>query len=695
MKLSFVSIEGNYFNNNNGPFIPVGAHWVPATGLHWPVEWDPESIRADFEKMKDLGFNTMRFDLFWAWFEPYPGSYNNKAFDQFDYFIQLAHEYQIYLHPCLFIGGETGYYDVPWRHGRHPQADPEMLRLQTNHARELVRRYRNEPAIQAWDLTDEPPFWIVRPPHTTDAMAINWTRLIAGAVRRADPNHLVCVGTDQEDLRRGPFRPDNISEEVDFFSAHPYPIYMLSLFPDPMLSERMTYCGAFQTTLSSVAGHPVMVHELGASSAQYKPEVIAAYDRTSIYSALAAGANGFLLWDYTDASPEAWKRAPYKITPHETQFGLTTWDRKDRPAGKAFRKIAQILSSMDLRGMAPEAAQVALLVPYEWTKPAGDYSRMGMENPAPGQYVAHHSDSGAVSGLPPRDTTKENNWLVGSWLSAFISLRRAGLKVAMPRELTAWNTFPMLALPSPLTSTEVDMVHVHSTFWSEAREYVRQGETLYASLCADAAIPEMADWLGAEMVDHDPVEEIELIFEKDFGNLKKGEVLKYHPSISNPKHWGVTLDVAGGEVIAVDQKGRPALVSHTFGAGRTLLCAYPIEAVSAATPSVFESLEPTWRIYKALAEWANVSPIFCTDTPAVEAGSILKDGSGYCVLVNHTNKEVRTTLSSNLTVLSMNHLFPGSKEAMQDNNGLWQVDVPAWDGVILEWRADLYRSLTQ
>ena len=85
------------------------------------------------------------------------------------------------------------------------------------------------------------------PAQTTDAMAINWTRLMAGAIRNADPEHLLCVGTSMEDVAHGPFRPDNLAAEVDFFSAHPYSIYDPRPFPDPMLSERGTYCGAFQT----------------------------------------------------------------------------------------------------------------------------------------------------------------------------------------------------------------------------------------------------------------------------------------------------------------------------------------------------------------------------------------------------------------------------------------------------------------
>src|SRR4030066_1041727 len=101
MNLLPAILKGTYFSNQKGRFIPVGAHWVPAvTALEWTQIWDEASIEADFAKMKDLGFNTVRFDLFWAWFEPRPGDYNPEAFAQFDYLVNLAHKYQIYLHPA-------------------------------------------------------------------------------------------------------------------------------------------------------------------------------------------------------------------------------------------------------------------------------------------------------------------------------------------------------------------------------------------------------------------------------------------------------------------------------------------------------------------------------------------------------------------------------------------------------------------
>ena len=216
-RLPQVHLDGTYFTRNGKRFIPVGAHWVPAkAAMQWPVQWDPKDIEADFAKMHELGYSIVRFDMMWSWFEPRPGDYNRVAFQQLDYLVSLAHKYQIYLHPSLFIGGEVGeaYWDVAWRHGRHPHADPEMLRLETNLATEFGRRYANESAIIGWDLTDEPPFWIVGGAATTDAMAVNWTRLIVDGIRQFDKLHPIVVGTSGEEITHGPFRADNIAKFV-------------------------------------------------------------------------------------------------------------------------------------------------------------------------------------------------------------------------------------------------------------------------------------------------------------------------------------------------------------------------------------------------------------------------------------------------------------------------------------------------
>ena len=679
MTLPPVSMRGNYFVRNGQPFLPIGAHWVPAkTGLGWPVEWDAADLEADFAKMADLGFNTVRFDLFWAWFEPRPGDYNPEAFRQLDVFIRLAHQYGIYLHPALFIGGEVGeaFWDLPWRQGRHPHADPELLRLQTDHAAQFARRYQAEPALLAWDLTDEPPFWIVGN-QTTDAMAINWTRLVAGALRRYDPAHLLCVGTSMEDVSHGPFRPDNLAAEVDFFSVHPYSIYTPGLFPDPMLSERGTYAGAFETTLSLGAGRPVMIHEFGASSAQYDPERIAAFDRLTLYSGLAAGACGFLPWCYTDAAPELFRRAPYLLAPHETQFGLTTWDRQDRPRGQVLREFSRLLSQLDLTGLQPASGEAVLVIPHEWAKPHGDMSRAGLAGPAALPYSSTQDTF---------ESGEANLWLTRSLLSTFILARRAGWKVDMPREYTAWQSHPLLLLPSPLTSTERNLVHVHTTFWELVRAYVDQGGTLYASLCADAAIPGMAELFGASLSDHAPADEVVLKLVKPFGNLPAGTEFRFQADSSNGKHWPATLDMASGTVIAVDGSGRPALVTNTFGRGKTLLSAYPLETYLAVCPAAFDGPEGTHLLYRALAEWAGVKPMFSTDVPGVEVAGLSAGQRGYAVLANHQSERKQVTVVSNLALKEVKRITSQGKQLLSLQGRAWRMDIPAYDGAVVEWK---------
>src|SRR5262249_56507754 len=108
----------------------------------------------------------------------------------------------------------------------------------------------NKPAVIGWDLTDEPPFWIVPSPLTTDAMAINWTRLIVDGIREHDKLHPIVIGTSGEEISHGPFRADNISKFVNFFSVHPFTLYAPDLFPDALLSARGTYGAAFEIALS-------------------------------------------------------------------------------------------------------------------------------------------------------------------------------------------------------------------------------------------------------------------------------------------------------------------------------------------------------------------------------------------------------------------------------------------------------------
>jgi hypothetical protein len=472
---------------------------------------------------------------------------------------------------------------------------------------------------------------------------------------------------------------------VDFFSVHPYSIYSPKLFPDAMLSARGTYGSAFESALSGGAGHPVMVQEIGASSAQYDPDQIAQFLRTSLYSGLGAGANGFLIWCYTDAAPEQFRKVPYLRSPHETQFGLTTWDGKERASAKMFEDFENIVEKLDLTGIEPAPAEAGIIVPYEWSKPHGDFSHLGLTGTEAVPYTSTDENAN-VAGQSQPNFSEENAWITGSWLSSFVLARRAGMKADFPREYENWQKRPLLLMPSPLTSTNSFLVHVHSDFWERAKHYVLQGGSLYASVAADAAIPDMESLFGARLVDANPKNDVTLKIVAPFGNLKVGDTFHYSVPVATVRSWGAILAVKGGTVIAVDQDNRPALIANSLASGKTLLSAYPLENYLANVPAAFDKPESTHLIYEALREWIGVKPLVRSDHPSVEVTALSGGGRGYAVMTNHAAEPQTVTVTMSGPLHTVTRITPQRKVQVQVAGSTFKVDIGAYEGAVFEWK---------
>ena len=674
-----VVLSGNYFSAGGKRFIAVGVNWVPSIqGMQWPYEWAPESIEADFAAMAGLGINFIRFDLVWSWFEPRPGQYNETAFKQFDAFIDLAHRYNLYLNPALFIGGEVGdaFWDVPWRNGRHPHADPEMLHRQANHIAEFGRRYKDEPAIIAWDLTDEPPYWIVGD-STTDPMASNWTRLLCQSLRETDPGHLIVCGNAAQEIGRGPFRIDNIKDWVDFASVHPYPIYEPFMYVEPLLSTRVTYSAAYETKLCLGGGKPVLMQEFGATSAMYSPERQGKYYRTMMYSALGAGSQGFIAWCATDAHPETqFNRAPYKRNPHETQFGITDFERNPRPHGLEMLSIRKVVDQMDLTGIEPAKEEAAILVPHEWAH-GSDYTQYGFPDNTLYQYAPGNI-------LNEANDSEGNAKNQQAWLTTYILCRQAGITAAFPRELANWQDYPLAFCPAPLTNT--NSYHLYVPFWQKALPWVEAGGSLYASISAMSAlsIPFSTRLFGASIEDRLPWRaDITLTFNEAFGAITPGETFTFQAG-QGLDYTGALLHLEGARVAARDQDGNPALITFETGRGRTALCAYPIEMMLGITPNALEEGASYWKIYQALKTWAGMSSPFTVDDPAVEVSLLAGAGRAYVVLTNHSAavKEGLVHIAGQAGQASA--LGPDGRRSVEVKDGGFPYRLEGFSGVVYE-----------
>jgi hypothetical protein len=625
----------HYLTHGGRSILPVGAHVVPVEGPDWPWRVGSESFDRAFAAMAAAGLDSVRIDLLWQAIEPEPGRYDEAHLAQLDAVVEATRRHGLWLHPALFIGGEVGdaYWDVTWRDGRHAHRDPEMRRLQVEQAAMLARRWAGDPAILAWDLTDEPPFWIFQ--DTTDEDARTWTHELVEALRREDPAHLVTIGTAGQDVGWGPFRADVVAGDLDFACVHPYPIYSPDLYPDGLLAPRMTHAAAFEVALASGAGKPVMVHEYGASSAQYDPERIAAYDRLLSWSSLGRGAVGYFAWCWTDAEPAAYRRAPYVRQPHETQFGVTDWGGNLRPRGRVLSELAATVRRLDLDSVAafgPAPARAAIPVPHEYVRPY-DVEAYGLSDAPSGPYTPSESvwsprRGGSVDAAP----------LVRSMLNAFVMSARAGVSVAFPRESLedAWPDVRLLLLPAPLASTTITLWHVRTNFWRGADAFFARGGVLYVSCSGDVAIPEMDSLMGCRLADRAPAGASRLLrFVRPWGRFRPGDELTLPPGDGALATRGVRLRLSDAEPVGLDADGEPALVVVRRGPGSAVTCSFPLETLLAAVPDAHGPGDRSFGIYAGLAELAGARDPSTVDHPEVTTGTMVGPGGAFTTVTNH------------------------------------------------------------
>jgi Cellulase (glycosyl hydrolase family 5) len=676
----------HYLARAGRPILPVGAHFVPVEGPDWPWRVGPEVFDRAFQSMAQAGLDAVRIDLFWQAIEPEEGRFDPHHLEQLDRILEAARRHGLWLHPTPFIGGEVGdaFWDVPWREGRHPHGDPEMRRLQAEQLRMLGRRWTSDPVILGWDLTDEPPFWLF--PDTTDDDARAWTDQLVGALREADPNHLITIGTSGQDIGGGPFRADVVADRLDFLCVHPYPVYQPELYPDGLLSPRMTHAAAFETALAAGAGRPVMVHEFGASSANFDPEAIASYDRLLEWSSLGRGAVGFFAWCWTDAEPAAYRRAPYVRQPHETQFGVTDWAGNLRPRGRVLSELAATVRRLDLGGFAfegPAPAEAAMIVPHEFVRPF-DPKAYGLSEAPSGTYRPSESIWSPRRG-GPRDVLP----LTRAWLNGFVMAARAGVELAFARERLdeSWPDVHLLLLPAPLASTTISLWHVRTSYWSGAPEFLSRGGTLYLSCSADVAIPEMDDLAGCRLADRAPPNlPAVLRFVEPWGPFRRDDELVLPEGDGTFQTRGVRLRASDARPVALDAQGAPALLVASRGNGHAVTCAYPVELLLAGVSDAHGPNDQSWGIYAGLAALSGSHGRVVADSPEVTTGTLLGPRGGLTAVTNHGPEPMEVELdvtpgTATLTEASGSRLLPSSGERVA-------VPLDAYGSAIVRWEPD-------
>ncbi len=184
--------------------------------------------------------------------------------------------------------------------------------------------------------------------------------------------------------------------------------------------------------------------------------------------------------------------------------------------------------------------------------------------------------------------------------------------------------------------------------WRRLEELAGAGATVYVSYCAGTTDNQRGPWyagvdrlfgvrhrLRYGLVDPIAGDEVHLSFVKDLGDLTAGTTLTFTAGGNRNLRAYLPVEPVDAEVLATDGAGGAAVLRRRVGDGSIILCTHPLEAMAAATPGV--NPEPTWRLYRALAQHAGATPIVRLDEPRVLVDSLDRDdGTRFIWLISQS-----------------------------------------------------------
>ncbi|MCS7246246.1 MAG: cellulase family glycosylhydrolase [Thermomicrobium sp.] len=591
-------IGANYWSRSGGPFM-------------WH-RFDAAVVREELRALVRHGLTVTRSFFFWPHFMPEPDRLDATCVERFAHFLDLCEAEGIGTIPTFIVGHMSGEnWDPAWRDGLDLYRDGWLLAQQAFYIRELVRRFKDHPAVVAWLISNEVPIY---GGSTDGRYGKSWAELTVQAVRAAGAHHPVSLGDGAWGIEvtgvDNGFRIRDLLPTIDFIGPHVYPM------SDDPVRQHLTAAAVCELCHF---GKPVIVEEFGCTTDFVSEAHAADYYRQVLHTTLLAGAVGWIAWNNTDFDlPD---QNPYRHHPFEQHFGLLRTDGTPKATLLELQRFRILLDRLAFSRCERAPTEVALLVPsyfdtaYPFTDPA--------ERPAIRQIL----------------------------LQTYCTGRLADLAPLVQRELEPWPSVRLLLCPSTKALT--------APTWQRLAEMAAAGTTVYVSFFAGATGTQRGPWwprLDAFFgVRHhlrygliDPVEEDEVIwtFERRFGTLEAGTRLRFR--VAGSEHGRALLPVEPIEasVIARDQHGRPALLARPVGRGQVVLATYPIEYFAAMRPRANPD-EATIMLYRALARVAGAEPPFRVRASDVWCDRLVRDdGTEFLWLVSERSEATSVDLEA-------------------------------------------------
>ncbi|GAB5494481.1 MAG: hypothetical protein Phog2KO_46960 [Phototrophicaceae bacterium] len=300
----FVRMEDSQLMLGSEPYAVRGINYYPSQypWRRFLSESDPETIQQDLAVMREANLNTLRIFV-WnqAIFQCYgsgavPNAYN---FQRLDNMIQLAGNMGFRLIVTLN--------DLPDLINRPLYDNPAHVVAQTAF---IVSRYRDEPAILAWDVRNEGDIDYGTHPNLRGDFereaVLSWLEDTTQMVRAIDSNHLITAGWLYDAESTAPY--------VDFISFHHWT-------GADELVERIN-------AMQAVTDTPILLQEVGYATFMRSEEDQAIILADVLETAENTNLLGWLIWTAFDFPREAtcYPSPCQSVNNQEHYFGLWNSD---------------------------------------------------------------------------------------------------------------------------------------------------------------------------------------------------------------------------------------------------------------------------------------------------------------------------------------------------------------------------------
>ncbi|TAM60022.1 hypothetical protein EPN52_06380 [bacterium] len=370
------------------PFVLGVNYWPARCAMAWWRAFDPGEFADDCARIAELGLRAIRFFLMWEDLQPEPDRLDGAVLAHADRVLDICAAHGLAALPTLFTGHMSGVNWLPrWALDRATAAgrfrtiaggserasgagdiyaDPLLLRAQIFCASQLASRWREHPALWAFDLGNE--FSNLREPQRPREAAA-WSARLCEAL--APAGAAVTGGLHGEDLERDRgLRPSTISAPWHFASMHGYAIYS-RWSRGRRDSAAVPFLGAAMRALQH--GKPLLFSEWGgpqcppgtvspgeyvvlpgqrgerdagppgraaALYACYSEQELAGYAMAALERLHAEGAAGALFWCFSDYAAALQRVPPFDRAPWELRFGLYDAGGRLKEIGRRLRSFA-------------------------------------------------------------------------------------------------------------------------------------------------------------------------------------------------------------------------------------------------------------------------------------------------------------------------------------------------------------------